>query len=301
MPLIGYARVSTEDQNLAGQRETLIAAGCSVLFEEKASGGSRARPQLAQALYNIKPGDTLVVTKIDRLARSLAHLLELIERLTAIGASFKSLSDPIDTTGPTGRLVLQMLGAVAEFERALIRERTVTGLKHAKSQGRVGGNPGLRNRDPAAITKVQATRRLTRLASLNDSANIWLPVVYRLRPDRAWEVVLAEVNKALGPNREPFTKERLLRSLKLFIAEGLADPKVLGRAVYRRNRKADTKRLAAIQAAAAIYTGRPKITLEELGSELARLKHSPSRGGNKWAVSSVKALVDQARGMGLIY
>jgi DNA invertase Pin-like site-specific DNA recombinase len=300
MPLIGYARVSTEDQNLTGQREALTAAGCTIIYEEKASGGSRARPQLAQALYNIKADDTLVVTKIDRLARSLAHLLEIISRLTAVGASFKSLADPIDTTGPSGRLVLQMLGAVAEFERALIRERTVTGLKHAKSQGRVGGNPGLRNGDPAAIAKVQATRRQSRLVSLNDSANIWLPVVYRLRPDTAWEVVLVEVNKALGPNRERFTKERLLRSLKLFIEEGLADPKVLGRAVHRRNRKADTKRLAAIQTAAAIYAGQPKITLGELGAELARLRHVPPRGGEKWGVSSIKALVDQARGMGLI-
>src|ERR1700688_4830202 len=99
-----------------------------------------------------------------------------------------------------------MLGAVAEFERALIRERTKTGLTHARSKGRVGGTPGLRNRDPVAIAKIQATRRKPRLASLNDSANIWLPVVYRLRPDTAWEVVLGEVNKALGPNRERFTK-----------------------------------------------------------------------------------------------
>src|ERR1700692_1951388 len=147
---LGYCRVSTEDQNLGAQRQALTAAGCTTIYEEKASGGSRLRPQLAHALYNIKAGDTLVVTKIDRLARSLAHLLEIIERLTQVGASFKSLSDPIDTTGPSGRLVLQMLGAVAEFERALIKERTVAGLRHAKALGRGGGNPGLRSKDPDA-------------------------------------------------------------------------------------------------------------------------------------------------------
>jgi DNA invertase Pin-like site-specific DNA recombinase len=88
---------------------------------------------------------------------------------------------------------------VAEFERALIRERTVAGLKHAKSQGRVGGNPSIRNRDPEMIAKLQATKRQTRLANLNDSADIWLPVVYRLRPETAWDVVLIEVNKVLAP------------------------------------------------------------------------------------------------------
>src|SRR5271168_1926257 len=194
MALIGYARVSTEDQNLAGQRDALIVAGCSIIYEEKASGGSRARPQLAQALYNIKADDTLVVTKIDRLARSLAHLLEIISRLTAVGASFKSLADPIDTTGPSGRLVLQMLGAVAEFERALIRERTMAGLKFAKSQGRVGGNPRLREKDPVAIAQLLAKRRQTRLSDLSQRADEWLPIVRQLRPEKSWPVILEAVN-----------------------------------------------------------------------------------------------------------
>jgi DNA invertase Pin-like site-specific DNA recombinase len=300
MALIGYARVSTEDQNLAAQREALTGAGCSTIFEEKASGGSRGRPQLAHALYNIKPGDTLIVTKIDRLARSLSHLLEIIERLALGGANFRSLSDPIDTAGPSGRLVLQMLGAVAEFERALIRERTVTGLKHAKSQGRVGGNPGLRGRDPEAIAKVQGARRQTRLEKLSATADAWLPIVRTLRPLAAWPVVLDAVNAGLSPSGSRFTEERLVRSVQLFVSEGMAEPELLGRAPNRRSRKLDTKRHAAIQIAAAIYAGRPDITLEQLGAELKRLRHDPPRGGERWGVSSVKVLLEKARGLGLL-
>ena len=114
MPLIGYARVSTEDQNLGPQLDALRAAGCSEVFEEFASGASRARPQLAAALTRVRRGDTLVVARIDRLARSLAHLLAVVEGLRAKGAHFRSLADPIDTSGPSGVLVLQMLGAVAD-------------------------------------------------------------------------------------------------------------------------------------------------------------------------------------------
>ncbi|MEC7763256.1 MAG: recombinase family protein, partial [Pseudomonadota bacterium] len=142
MPLIGYARVSTEDQTPLPQSEALQSAGCAEIFEEHASGGNRARPVLARVLERIGKGDTLVVVRIDRLARSLSHLLEVIERLEGKGAFFRSLQDPIDTASPQGKFTLQVLGAAAEFERALIRERTKAGLASARSKGRVGGNPG---------------------------------------------------------------------------------------------------------------------------------------------------------------
>jgi len=124
----------------------------------------------------------LVVARIDRLARSLAHLLEVVETLQARGAYFKSLADPIDTPGPSGVLVLQMLGAVAEFERALIRERTVVGVKAARARGSIGGNPGLRAEDPVVLAKLAASRRATRLARLTAEMEIWMPVIRRLRP-----------------------------------------------------------------------------------------------------------------------
>jgi DNA invertase Pin-like site-specific DNA recombinase len=118
MARLGYARVSTQAQDLEPQRR---AAGCTTIFE-KASGTSRARPELARLLTHLRPGDTLVVVRLDRLARSLAHLLGVIERVRAAGAHFHSLGDPIDTAGPSGTLVLQIMGAIAQFERALIIE-----------------------------------------------------------------------------------------------------------------------------------------------------------------------------------
>jgi DNA invertase Pin-like site-specific DNA recombinase len=119
MPLIGYALVSTEDQTPLPQSQALKSASCAEIHEEQASGGNRARPVLARVLERIGKGDTLVVVRIDRLARSLSHLLEVIERLEAKGAFFRSLMDPIDTSSPQGKFTLQVLGAAAEFERAL--------------------------------------------------------------------------------------------------------------------------------------------------------------------------------------
>src|SRR5580658_4653500 len=182
MPLIGYARVSTEDQDTAAQTDALRAAGCTDIVEERASGASRTRPLLARALARIRAGDTLVVVRIDRLARSLAHLLAVIEELRARGAHFRSLGDPIDTSSPQGLFTLQVLGAAAEFERALIRERTRAGLAAARARGRIGGNPALRARDPAARAHLAAARRSAALAALIASAEDWLPTVRRLRP-----------------------------------------------------------------------------------------------------------------------
>ena len=132
MTIYGYARVSTEGQDLASQLVALQAAGCAEIIEEKASGTDRARPELTRLLARLRRGDTLVVVRIGRLARSLAQLLELLERLRVEGAHFRSLSDPIDTASPTGRLVIQFIGAIAEFERNLVAERTEAGLAVAK-------------------------------------------------------------------------------------------------------------------------------------------------------------------------
>ncbi|MEO1949043.1 recombinase family protein, partial [Thioclava sp.] len=158
MPQIGYARVSTDDQILLPQAQALKAAGCSVIREEHGSGGNRARPVLTSILDGIRKGDTLVVVRIDRLARSLSHLLEIIEQLEAKGAFFRSIEDPSDTASPQGKFTLQVLGAAAEFERALIRERTKAGLASARLEGRIGGNPGLRARNPEALRKVRLAR-----------------------------------------------------------------------------------------------------------------------------------------------
>jgi len=138
--LIGYPRVSTEDQGTDPQRDELRAAGCVIMHEEDASGADRSRPVLAQLLRHIRHDETLVVARLDRLARSVSHLVAVIEQLEAKGAHFRSLHDPIDTATPQGMFSLQVLGAVAQLERALIAERTKAGLQAVRRRGRVGGN-----------------------------------------------------------------------------------------------------------------------------------------------------------------
>jgi DNA invertase Pin-like site-specific DNA recombinase len=136
MALVGYARVSTSDQNLSGQLEALTAAGATTVYREKVSGVRADRPQLAKLMAGLKAGDVVVVTKLDRLGRSTRELLDLIDRIGKAGASFRSLGDPLwDTGSPQGRLLSTMLAAIAEFERELIRERTGDGRRRAMLAG----------------------------------------------------------------------------------------------------------------------------------------------------------------------
>lgn len=138
--LVGYARVSKGDeQSNAAQTAALRAAGCRRLFEETASGGRWDRPVLQDLLRQLREGDVVVVWKLDRLTRSLKDLLHLMERIAAAGAGFRSLTEAVDTTTPSGRMLMQMLGSFAEFERAMVRERTSAGLAQARAEGRIGG------------------------------------------------------------------------------------------------------------------------------------------------------------------
>jgi len=138
--LLGYARVSKGDeQNNALQAKALRAAGCCRLFEESASGGRWDRPELHRMLDQLREGDTVVVWKLDRLSRSLKDVLHIMERIAAAGAGFRSITENIDTTTPAGRMMMQMVGSFAEFERAMIRERTSAGLAIARAEGRIGG------------------------------------------------------------------------------------------------------------------------------------------------------------------
>lgn len=143
MALIGYARVSTADQYLDLQRDALEGAGVEKVFEEAASGADRARPQLTAVLDYVREGDALVVWRLDRLGRSLSHLLSVVESLTERGVHLKSLTEGIDTSTATGRMTLSIFGALAEFERELIRERTQAGLEPARARGRKGGRPSV--------------------------------------------------------------------------------------------------------------------------------------------------------------
>jgi DNA invertase Pin-like site-specific DNA recombinase len=137
--IFGYARVSTFDQNLELQKDALKKAGCEEIFVEKASGAKADRPALKDLLRKLRPGDTLIVWKLDRLGRSLQHLIESVNKLEKNGMAFKSLTESIDTTTPNGKLIFHIFGALAEFERGLIAERTRAGLASARERGRKGG------------------------------------------------------------------------------------------------------------------------------------------------------------------
>ena len=171
-----YARVSTEDHATDAQTDVLKTAGCVEIFPEHMSGAKASRPELAKALARARLGDVLVVARLHQLARSLSHLLSVIAELHAKGAQFKSLAEPIDTTTPQGRFALQVLGTVAEVERALIQERTKDGLRAAKKRGRVGGNLKLRAGDRWAIQRIVDARSQSYFERVNRTAEHWLPL-----------------------------------------------------------------------------------------------------------------------------
>ncbi|HEY7419379.1 MAG TPA: recombinase family protein [Ktedonobacteraceae bacterium] len=153
---IGYARVSTADQTLLLQKDALTRAKCDPIFTDTMSGTKDRRPGLEQALSHLRAGDTLVVWRLDRLGRSLKHLIETIQRLEQRGVGFKSLTENIDTTTPGGKLVFHIFGSLAEFERALIVERTQAGLAAARARGRKGGRPrGSVRYDPKKLALAQ--------------------------------------------------------------------------------------------------------------------------------------------------
>lgn len=141
---VGYARVSTQDQDTALQLDALLKAGCEKVFEEKASGASRrGRAELARCLASLSKGDVLVVYKIDRIARSLFDLLDILRHLERVGATIKSVTEPLDTTNSMGVFVIQILGAVAQLERSMIRERSIAGQLAARQRGRILGRTRL--------------------------------------------------------------------------------------------------------------------------------------------------------------
>jgi DNA invertase Pin-like site-specific DNA recombinase len=292
--MIGYARVSTLEQSTASQVRALRAAGCDPVQEENASGGDRSRPILKRLLEAIRPGDTLVVVRIDRLARSLSHLLEVIETIQERGAAFRSIEDPIDTASAQGKFTLQVLGAAAEFERALIRERTRTGLESARRKGRIGGNPGLRDKDPAAMRRLKAGQEEGRVRKLLETTELWVPEVRRLRPDMPWEDVTRIVNQGLPSGTPPWTRERLVRATKRLVREGMLENRVLDRAP---NRLKDDRVLAVV---AAMVGANANLHLQEIADRLNRMREQTPSGRGRWGTSSVDMVIRQARKRGLL-
>jgi DNA invertase Pin-like site-specific DNA recombinase len=153
--LIGYARISTSEQDTKLQVAALQSAGCELIFREKASGGRWERPELHKLLSQLRKGDVLVVWKLDRLSRSLRDVLTIMERLQEKKAGFRSLTEAVDTTTPAGRMMMQMVGAFAEFERAMLKQRTKAGLDAARKEGRIGGRrPKLKPQQQQEIVRL---------------------------------------------------------------------------------------------------------------------------------------------------
>jgi DNA invertase Pin-like site-specific DNA recombinase len=288
--LIGYARVSTDQQGTDSQRDELQAAGCDSILEEHASGADRSRPVLARLLREIRPGDTLVVVRLDRLARSVSHLLLVIEQLEAGGAHFRSLRDPIDTSTPQGMFSLQVLGAVAQLERSLIAERTRAGLNAARARGRVGGNPGLRAKDPVAIRKVVSSRAATHLDGVLETVDLWLPTVRRMRPDQPWGDIARVLNRGGGAS---WTVERLRRTVRRLAAEGIVEATLLERAKPQARDDRLARLVAGIRAAA------PERTLHQIAAQLETMRERTPRGGVRWHPSSVRHMLSRAARLGL--
>jgi DNA invertase Pin-like site-specific DNA recombinase len=184
--LIGYARVSTDDQEAQLQRDALTEAGCSRLFEDKASGKSTDRPELPAVLDYLRAGDTLVVWKLDRLGRSLIDLVSIVDGLRGRGIGFKVLTgalSAVDTTSADGRLFFQIIAAMAEFERSLIKDRTKAGLEAAKAQGRTGGRPTVITDDLLTAAKARKAKGES-VSAIAKALGVSRATLYRHLPDQ---------------------------------------------------------------------------------------------------------------------
>lgn len=167
---IGYARVSTQDQNLSMQLDALKAQGCEKIYQEKASGAKVERPELTKLIEHVREGDTVIIWKLDRLGRSLAHLVDLVGQLEDKGVGLISLNDPVDTTTAQGRLVFRIFASLAEFERELIRERTQAGLLSARRRGQKLGRPTGLSKDADNKARIAETLYKEKHLSVNDIA-----------------------------------------------------------------------------------------------------------------------------------
>ncbi len=186
--LIGYARVSTQDQTLDLQTDALTQAGCEKIFTDTMSGAKAERPGLQDAIHHLRAGDTLVVWRLDRLGRTLKHLIATVTELSDQTIGFMSLQEHIDTTTSGGKLIFHIFGALAEFEREIIRERTNAGLQAARARGRLGGRPKTQSLDPKkmALAKTLHADQKMPVSEICAQLHIGKSTLYRyLRDERA--------------------------------------------------------------------------------------------------------------------
>ncbi len=176
---IGYARVSTQDQNPDLQNDALKAAGCENIYTDKMSGAKKNRPGLDEILGFIRKGDTLVVWRLDRLGRSLKHLIQVLNQLDERGVYFKSIQESLDTSTPGGKLIFHVFGALAEFERDIIRERTMAGLAAARARGRKGGRPKKLSKKQIEMAKTLMEDPAIPISELCETMGVSKATLYR--------------------------------------------------------------------------------------------------------------------------
>ena len=176
---IGYARVSTTDQNLEGQLDALKKEGCTIFYHEKVSGAKKDRPELDKCLISLREGDTLVVTKLDRLGRTLKGLVEVMEDFKKRDVHFKCLDDPIDTSSATGEFFFHIMGAFSQLERNLIRERTRTGLEAARKRGRYGGRPTVHSNEKKELAYEKFQENKLTVAEIAKTLGMERTTIYR--------------------------------------------------------------------------------------------------------------------------
>ncbi len=183
--LIGYARVSTVDQNLGLQKDALINAGCEKFFEDTISGTKASRPGLSNAMDFARPGDSIVVWRLDRLGRSLKDLITLVNKLDESEVGLQSLQEAIDTTTSAGKLIFHVFGALAEFERNLIVERTMAGLAAARARGRKGGRPKALNDEKRKLAVKLYNKKECTITEICEMMKISKPTLYKYIEDQA--------------------------------------------------------------------------------------------------------------------
>lgn len=221
--LIGYARVSTEDQRTLGQRQALKEAGCQLVYEDTGSGASRSRKQLELCMAALRPGDTLVVTKLDRFARSVKDLYIMLDELGDRGIFFRSLREDFDSSTAAGKFTLGVLAGVAEFERAIINDRVEAGILAARERGVRFGNPAFIRKDPMAIAMMKATLADTYARRAQTEAEPWIDLVSTHRPHSSWEGVVEAINKRHYTDKaaRKMTLGRLMRHVHRLVDVGL--------------------------------------------------------------------------------
>lgn len=286
---IGYARVSTDDLHGKAQKAALEAVPCDLIFFEQESGANRDRPELARTLRALRPADTLVVARLERLGRSLIHLLQIMEELETRGIAFRSLAEGFDMRTAEGQLMMQQLGAFAEFERKRITARINSGIAAARERGVEFGNPRLKAGDKEIIKKIVLARDETHVTQLLDTMDTFTPTVLQMRPARPWPEVAEAVSRATGVT---WTVERLMRSVRRLVGEGMVDRKVLVKAPRTRRRRSEE--LALLVQGLALTN--PGLSLRGIGGQLEAMKIRTPAGKPNWTAASVAHLLKKVPG-----